>query len=299
MSDQMRSFMEAEVPAYSFWRIGVPTSTISFPLPVWDRNKGAIIAAEAALVTASEEPHLHELALTNTLATNYLGYKTNLESLEYYRRFILPDQVRYYRGVYDRRRVDPNSAFGDLVQAQQTLASNVSTYLGILSSLWTSVISVADMMQTDDLFQLGTPHELPELPDLDHLRPWLCIHPCIGLACANGACGPLGPLVPMPVIAQTLPQALNPAAVKGQAPALPQVLNPAPAAPLAGQSQPANPAAAAAPPSSGQPRLLNRPSPYGQTLPLQPVNPPQPQALLPIQIPGTLPGPAPTSPPEM
>ena len=36
------------------------------------------------------------------------------------------------------------------------------------------MVSVADLLQTDDLFQLGQPHELPELPDLDHLPGWMC-----------------------------------------------------------------------------------------------------------------------------
>ena len=52
----------------------------------------------------------------------------------------------------------------------------MQAYLGILGSLWTSVVSVADLLQTDDLFQLAKPRELPELPDLDNLPHWLCPH---------------------------------------------------------------------------------------------------------------------------
>ena len=85
----------------------VPTVTLGMPLPIWDQNKGNIMAAEAALVRASEEPHRVEVTLTNNLATAYTGYKNNLDALEYYRRYILPDQVRYYRGVFDRRQIDP------------------------------------------------------------------------------------------------------------------------------------------------------------------------------------------------
>ena len=97
--------------------------------------------------------------------------------MDYYRRNILPDQVRYYRGVFERRRIDPNAAFGDLVQAQQMLVADVTAYLGILGSLWTSVVSVADFLQTDDLYQLGKPLALPELPDLEALHAWPCPHP--------------------------------------------------------------------------------------------------------------------------
>ena len=151
--------------------------SIGIPFPVWDRNQGNIRNASATLIRAVEGPHQAEVTLTTGLATAYAGYKTNLDAVDYYRRNILPDQVRYYRGVFERRKVDPSVAFGDLVQAQQVLVADVTAYLGILGSLWASVVNVADFLQTDDLFQLGTPLELPELPDLDSLHTWLCPHP--------------------------------------------------------------------------------------------------------------------------
>ena len=70
-------------------------SQIGVPIPIWDQNKGAIISAEAALVRAGEEPHRVETVLTNNLATAYANYKNNLDALEYYRKYILPDQVRH------------------------------------------------------------------------------------------------------------------------------------------------------------------------------------------------------------
>jgi len=162
----------------------VPTATIGLPLfPMWDQNKGNIMAAEAAHIRAMEEPHRVEMNLTNLLATAYANYKTNLDAVEYYRHHILPDQVRAYRGVLARRQVDQSVAFSDLFGAQQTLATSVSTYLGILGSLWTSVVSVADLLQTDDLFQLAEPRDLPRIPDLENLPTWPCCHP--GVAIGN------------------------------------------------------------------------------------------------------------------
>jgi hypothetical protein len=137
---------------------------------------------------ASEEPHRVEESLTTTLATAYTGYKNNLDALEYYRKFILPDQVRYYRGVFDRRQIDPSAAFGDLVTAQQTLVTDVTSYLGILGSLWMSVVSVADLLQTDDLFQLGQPLAVPALPDLEGLSSWPCCHECPPPGSQCGSC---------------------------------------------------------------------------------------------------------------
>jgi cobalt-zinc-cadmium efflux system outer membrane protein len=160
--------------------------TIGIPFPIWDRNQGNIRAASATLVRASEGPHAAEVSLTTGLAAAYANYKTNLAAMEYYRRNILPDQVRYYRGVFERRKIDPSVAFGDLVQAQQVLVADVTSYLGVLGSLWTSVVSVANYLQTDDLYQLGTPLELPQLPDFDALHPLPCPHP-------QAACPPVVP----------------------------------------------------------------------------------------------------------
>src|SRR5262249_28267388 len=81
--------------------------SVSVPLPVWDRNQGNIRAASAGLVRASEEPHRVEANLTNQLAAAYAAYQTSLDAVEYYRRYILPNQVRYYRGVFERRKIDP------------------------------------------------------------------------------------------------------------------------------------------------------------------------------------------------
>jgi cobalt-zinc-cadmium efflux system outer membrane protein len=164
---------EFTVTPFNTWH----TLSVSVPLPVWDRNRGNIRAAAAGLVRGSEESHRVEVALTNGLAAAYATYMDNLDAVEYYRRDILPDQVRYYRGVFERRKIDPNAAFADLVTAQQTLTSNVTAYLVVLGQLWTSVVNVADFLQTDDLYQMGKSLDLPKQPDLDALHAWPCPHP--------------------------------------------------------------------------------------------------------------------------
>ena len=162
---------------------------VGLPLAIWDQNKGNIIAAQGALVRASKEQHRVEVTLTNSLALAYEGYRNNLYAMEYYRRNVLPDLVRYYRGVFERRQVDPSSAFGDLVFAQQNLATNVTAYISILGSLWSSVVSVADFLQTDNLFQTGSRRELPELPDFRQLQfsPWVRGHETVAAAPGNAA----------------------------------------------------------------------------------------------------------------
>ncbi len=155
----------------------------SLMAPVWDQNKGGTIASQAGLIFAGEEAHLTEVTLTSNLSSAYGNYKNNLYAMEYYRRHILPDLVRYYRGIYARRQVDPTPAFNDLVTAQQTLSQNVTEYLHVLDALWSSVVDVADFLQTDDLFQLAKPRVLPELPDLNELPLWGCDHPDLPRPC--------------------------------------------------------------------------------------------------------------------
>ncbi len=154
------------------------TISVSIPFPIWDQNKGNIRAAAAAMVRAVEQPHAVEVNLTTNLATAYATYKTNLLALDYYRRNILPDQVRYYRGVFERRQDRPQRGRSATWCRPSRLSSRMSpSYLGILNSLWTSVVGVADFLQTDDLFQHGKPMEIPRLPDLESLHVWPCPHP--------------------------------------------------------------------------------------------------------------------------
>jgi cobalt-zinc-cadmium efflux system outer membrane protein len=190
---------------------------VGIPLPVWDQNKGNIIAAQAGLDYASEESHRVEVSLTSGLAAAYASYRDNLYAIEYYRRYILPDLVRYYRGIYARRQVDPNSAFGDLVAAQQNLSSNITSYLAVLQNLWTSVVGVADYLQTDDLFQMARPRQLPELPDFSQPPQWPCEHGTVADWCDHGAA------VGTPAQAQPAPQGGT-----AETPSLPE-MRPAPA----------------------------------------------------------------------
>jgi cobalt-zinc-cadmium efflux system outer membrane protein len=182
-----KDFMNAPHGTYQALALGLP-------LPIWNQNKGNIIAAQAALIRATKETHRVEVTLTDNLARAYEGYRNNLYAMESYRRHVLPNLVRYYRGIFARRQIDVNSAFGDLVFAQQNLSTNVQTYLNLLQSLWTSVVNVADFLQTDDLYQMGTRHDLPELPEFRLLRlsPWIHGDDTIAASRAGGA-GASGP----------------------------------------------------------------------------------------------------------
>jgi cobalt-zinc-cadmium efflux system outer membrane protein len=126
---------------------------LGVPVPVWDRNQGGIQRAEAFLHRASQQVQRAQNDLTARLADAYARYETSRTLVDYYRQNILPDQVRTYRGVYQRHQQDPNRvSFGDIIVAQQTLAATVSTYVGTLGDFWSAVVDVAALLQTDSLY---------------------------------------------------------------------------------------------------------------------------------------------------
>jgi cobalt-zinc-cadmium efflux system outer membrane protein len=161
--------------------------TLGGPLPIFDRNRGNIIQAQGALLRANEEPHRVRDALTNSLAAAYEANDNSRVLLDYYRNCIIPDQVRAYRGVFERHRSEGAQAvsFGDVVTAQQTLITTVTTYVTTLGQAWTAVVNFADLLQTNDLFQVGLEpletHPVEPVPNLEDLAPVPCSHPCTPL----------------------------------------------------------------------------------------------------------------------
>jgi cobalt-zinc-cadmium efflux system outer membrane protein len=156
---------------------------VTVPVPIWDQNRGGIQQAQGQLMRAIEEGHRVRDALTITLTDAFERYDTNRKTLAYYRNHILPDQVRYYTGLYEAYMTGQVAEVGfpDVVAAQQTLATALATYISTLGLMWQAVADVANVMQTNDLFQIGgeaveTECLLP-LPDLDKLPELPCCHP--------------------------------------------------------------------------------------------------------------------------
>jgi cobalt-zinc-cadmium efflux system outer membrane protein len=220
----------------------VHTLQLSMPLPIWDQNRGNIIAAQGTLGRANADPQRVAVTLTNNLAAAYTNYKNNLDALEYYRKNILPDQVRTYRGILIRRDIDQASAFSDLVAAQQAVAADVAAYLTVLGQLWTSVVSVADFLQTDDLFQIAKPIGVPSLPDLGPLHAPLA--PGHGIEPA--APGKQGPDLPLPRKQPAANQIRSNFAEQRGNPGSPPPLS----APASGHGEPLPPITDLPPPSS-------------------------------------------------
>ncbi len=157
----------------------VHSVAVGVQLPLWDRNQGAIRAARANLARAAEEARVTSNDLSSRLAAAYERYLNNLALLEAYRDRILPDQVRVYRGVYERYDKEPDVLnFPDVIAAQQNLGQAVQTYLSTLGALWESVVELGGLLQIYDLFEPLPPcppaepvsgHGLPTQPPPAHV----------------------------------------------------------------------------------------------------------------------------------
>jgi cobalt-zinc-cadmium efflux system outer membrane protein len=173
----------------------VYTLAVSFPIPVWDQNQGNIAQAFNQMLQAAEGPHQTRVNLVNTLADAYNRYVTAREQVRISLEQV-EDQIRVYRRLYERRGTLPGDvAFNDLVTAEQTLVGYITGYVTALGLQWTAVADVANVLQTDDLFQMFPCEPVAPVPDLEHLLPLPCFHPCGG-GPDQGIQGPGGPEMP-------------------------------------------------------------------------------------------------------
>jgi outer membrane protein, heavy metal efflux system len=145
--------------------------SVSVPVPIWDQNRGGIYQAKAQLAQASVGPEVARNNLTSTLADAWNRYLTARATVETTQQQIR-DQVRVYRRVYAAHDVDPDRVgFGDIVTAQQTLATYIANYISALGLQWQAVVDLSNIVQTNDLYATRSTHEVMPIPDLQRLVP--------------------------------------------------------------------------------------------------------------------------------
>ena len=129
---------------------------VGVPLPVFDRNQGNIAAAHSELNRAQQDLANQRNQLVAQLSESYGRLVSYSEIVATYRSDILEDQVRVYRGVYERFRGAGDSLdFSQVVVTQQTLAQVIASYLQALTDQWTALVDVAELLQVDDLFSIS------------------------------------------------------------------------------------------------------------------------------------------------
>jgi cobalt-zinc-cadmium efflux system outer membrane protein len=161
----------------------IATLTGGVAVPLFDRNQGAIHQAIAARGKAAEEPHRVRADLSSRLADAFERYENTRKTLNMYRADMLPNQIQAFRATVLRHYYgDPNApnapGYLDLVTAEQSLVTLVTSYIGVLHDQWFAVVDVAGLLQTPDLFQTDEFYPVAPLPDLDQLFSLECLHRC-------------------------------------------------------------------------------------------------------------------------
>jgi cobalt-zinc-cadmium efflux system outer membrane protein len=151
------------------------------PIPVFNRNRGNIISAQAKLTQAQQAIGQVENDLTGQLADAYSRYESNRRLAQDFQPASLRDQVRTYRGIYERYRSDARGmSFNDVIVAQQTLSVLLVQYLNLLGDQWQAVVDVAELLQVDDIYLLGETLPVEPLPELDGPQDAVVQPPSVG-----------------------------------------------------------------------------------------------------------------------
>jgi outer membrane protein TolC len=140
-------------------------------LPILNRNQGNRIATRAEVVKANQQFLKTRNNLTAALASAFGKYEASRQLAESFQTDALRDQVRAYRGVYQRYLADPSSvSFNDVIVAQQTVAQVLTQYLDILQSQWQSLVDIGELLQVDDLMELGPLSVVASVPEIDTVQ---------------------------------------------------------------------------------------------------------------------------------
>lgn len=140
-------------PLYAFGeQRGEMTVWIGAPVPIFNRNQGNILAAEADLARLRADAGTIELRLRELLAGAFQRYQSARRQVEAYQKDILPnarESVRLIREGYDRG--DAKYDFTTLQQAQRTLFQARLAYVQSLGELWRAVSEIAGLLQQEAL----------------------------------------------------------------------------------------------------------------------------------------------------
>jgi outer membrane protein, heavy metal efflux system len=146
----------------------VASVNVGMPFPLWNRNQGNIQAASALLRKALEDDQRVRNELTGKVAEAFERYENNRVLLDTYKKQILPNQVQAFRAAVLRHALggDDKISYTDVVTSQQTLVGLINSYLTALNDQWSAVVDIANLLQTDDLFQMRPVDEVAPVPDV-------------------------------------------------------------------------------------------------------------------------------------
>ncbi len=128
----------------------VASLQVMLPVPILDKNQGAIRAAVAELRAAQAEIARLELQLQSRLAAAFERYANAREQVERYSQDILPD-ARKSLELVTRGYREGEFAYLPLLESQRSVSRANLAYLSALEQLWESATAIEGLLLSDSL----------------------------------------------------------------------------------------------------------------------------------------------------
>lgn len=129
---------------------------IGLNVPLWDKNQGTILQAQADLARSQAEVRRMELSLQQRLADVFRRYQTSTLSERLYRESNIPKAAKAYaiqQEMYKKRRV----AWPEVVKMQQNLFQVKAEYTDHLLELRKSEVAITGLLLMDGLSAPAAP----------------------------------------------------------------------------------------------------------------------------------------------
>ncbi|MCA9115869.1 MAG: TolC family protein [Planctomycetaceae bacterium] len=129
--------------------------SVGVPLPVFNRNQGNIASAQSGVMRSRHLMEATRNSLSGQLAASLNRYETSRQIAMSYREEILADQMRAYRGLYDRFQVAGDEIdFSQIVVAQQQLSETVRDYVEVLDEQWQAAADLSELLQVERIDEM-------------------------------------------------------------------------------------------------------------------------------------------------
>jgi cobalt-zinc-cadmium efflux system outer membrane protein len=119
---------------------------VGLALPVFDRNRGNIAAAQARVVAAEAGVAQAQLRATERLAVAYQRYENARRQLDLYRTRVLPDAAAALEQI-DRVYAARGERFLDTLDARRVLTQARIDYAQSLGDLWAAAAEIEAVAQ--------------------------------------------------------------------------------------------------------------------------------------------------------
>lgn len=128
---------------------GMADVGLGLPLPLFDRNQGNIVKAQAELIAAQREVQRVELELRDRLVAAFEQYANARRRVEAYRNIIRPNAQKSQEMI--REHYPEQFGYLTLLTAQRTFFSVSLEYLANLRELWARTVELEGMLLSGGL----------------------------------------------------------------------------------------------------------------------------------------------------